>query len=121
DNGTWGGPSRSLSGAGPTSDEWITVSGGDGFRCQVDPSDPDLVYFESQDGFMGRRNLRTGQVRPIRPQNPRGKPPYRFNWNTPFILSVHTPHIVYCAGNHVFRSLQQGDDLKTISPEITRT
>src|SRR5262245_18307416 len=121
DNGTWGGPSRSLSGPGPTNDEWISVSGGDGFQCRVDPSDPDLVYFESQDGNMGRRHLRTGQFRGIRPQNPRGKPPYRFNWNTPFILSAHNPHIYYCAGNYVFRSLKQGDELKAISPEITRT
>jgi photosystem II stability/assembly factor-like uncharacterized protein len=121
DNGTWGGPSRSLSGPGPSNDDWIAVSGGDGFRCQVDPNDPDTVYFESQDGFMGRRNLRTGQVHGIRPANPRGKPPYRFNWNTPFILSVHNPHIFYCAGNYVFRSLKQGDELKVISPEITRT
>jgi photosystem II stability/assembly factor-like uncharacterized protein len=121
DNGTWGGPSRSLSGPGPGNDEWVTVSGGDGFQCRVDPNDPDLVYFESQDGFMGRRNLRTGQTRGIRPRNQRGKPPYRFNWNTPFILSVHNPHIFYCAGNYVFRSLKQGEELKPISPEITRT
>jgi len=121
DNGTWGGLSRSLSGPGPSNDDWITVSGGDGFHCQVDPTDPDLVYYESQDGFVGRRNLRTGQFRPIRPQNPRGKPPYRFNWNTPFILSTHNSHVFYCAGNFVFRSLKQGDEQKVISPEITRT
>jgi photosystem II stability/assembly factor-like uncharacterized protein len=121
DNGTWGGPSRSLSGPGPGNDDWITVSGGDGFQCRVDPNDPDMVYFESQDGFMGRRNLRTGQFRSLRPQNPRGKPPYRFNWNTPFILSVHNPHIYYCGGNYVFRSVKQGEELKVISPEITRT
>jgi photosystem II stability/assembly factor-like uncharacterized protein len=121
DNGSWGGLSRSLSGPGPSNDDWITVSGGDGFHCQVDPNEPDLVYFESQDGNMGRRNLRTGQFRGIRPQNPRGKPPYRFNWDTPFVLSSHNSHVFYCAGNFVFRSLKQGDDLKAISPEITRT
>jgi photosystem II stability/assembly factor-like uncharacterized protein len=121
DNGSWGGPSRSLSGPGPTNDEWIAVSGGDGFHCQVDPNDPDLVYFESQDGAMARRNLHTGRFHAIRPQNQRGQPPYRFNWNTPFILSVHNPRIFYCGGNYVFRSLKQGDELKAISPEITRT
>src|SRR3989442_197905 len=46
---------------------------------------------------------------------------YRFNWNTPFILSRHNSHLFYSAGNHVFRSLKKGDDLHVLSPEITRT
>jgi hypothetical protein len=51
----------------------------------------------------------------------KGKSQYRFNWNTPFILSNHNPRIYYCAGNVVFRSVKQGDDLRPISPEITRS
>jgi photosystem II stability/assembly factor-like uncharacterized protein len=120
DNGSWGGPSRSLSG-GLLNEDWIGVFGGDGFVCQVDASDPDVVYAESQDGAMGRRNLKTGQFAGIRPSAPMDQPPYRFNWNTPFILSHHNPHIFYCGGNYVFRSVKQGDDPKIISPEITRT
>src|SRR5262249_35615636 len=46
---------------------------------------------------------------------------YRYNWNTPFLLSSHNSRIFYCAGNYVFRSVKQGQDLKPISPEITRT
>src|SRR6185312_5312069 len=97
------------------------VSGGDGFVCQVDAQDSDVVYFESQDGHMGRRNIRTGEFAPIGPRNPQGQPPYRFNWNTPFILSSHNSQIFYCGGNHVFRSVTKGDDLQAISPEIART
>jgi photosystem II stability/assembly factor-like uncharacterized protein len=121
DNGSWGGPSHGLRGSGPINEDWISVGGGDGFVCRVDPSDPDLVYFESQNGNMSRRNLRTGERASIRPRAPQGSPPYRFNWNTPFILSSHNSRIFYCAGNYVFRSLKQGDDLRVISPEITRT
>jgi photosystem II stability/assembly factor-like uncharacterized protein len=121
DNGSWGGPSRSLSGRGPINEDWVTVAGGDGFVCRVDPNDPELVYFESQDGHIGRRNLKTGRAAGIRARDPEGKPPYRYNWNTPFILSSHNSNIFYCAGNHVFRSLKQGDDLRVISPDITRT
>ncbi len=120
DNGSWGGPSRSLSGA-LLNEDWIAVLGGDGFVCQVDPSDSDIVYAESQDGSMVRRNLKTGQMAGIRPNAPRDKPAYRFNWNTPFILSHHNPHILYSGGEYVFRSVEQGDDPKIISPEITRT
>ncbi len=121
DNGSWGGPSQTLDGQGPINQDWVVVSGGDGFVCRVDAYDPDLVYAESQDGRIARRNLRTGEFAPIRPRDPQGKPPYRFNWNTPFILSSHNSYIFYCGGNYVFRSVTKGDDLQPISPEIART
>ena len=121
DNGSWGGPSHSLAGRGPINEDWVVVSGGDGFVCRVDPTDPDLVYYESQDGNIYRRNLRTGEGARIRPVQGQGQAGYRFNWNTPFILSSHNPQIFYSAGNFVFRSVKQGADLKVISPEITRT
>ncbi|HEV3203287.1 MAG TPA: PDZ domain-containing protein [Gemmataceae bacterium] len=120
DNGSWGGPSHGLSG-GPINEDWIFVSGGDGFVCRVDPNEPDLVYFESQDGNIGRYNLRSGERGFLRARQQSGTKPYRFNWNTPFILSHHNPHIFYCAGNYVFRSLNRGNDLRVISPEISRT
>ena len=119
DNGSWGGPSLSFGGRGPTNDEWRFVNGGDGFVCQVDPTNPDIVYAESQDGMMMRRNLKTGASQMIRPRIVAGASPYRFNWNTPFILSHHNPRIFYSAGNYVFRSISRGTDQKIISPEIT--
>ena len=95
--------------------------GGDGFVCRVDQSDPDVVYGESQNGGMVRRNLKTGEATGLTPEAPKGDPPYRFNWNTPYILSHHNSHILYAGGNYVFRSVEQGDHLRIISPEITRT
>jgi photosystem II stability/assembly factor-like uncharacterized protein len=121
DNGSWGGPSRTLSGTGALNEDWISVGGGDGFVCRVDQNDPDWVYSESQGGFMSRRNLRTGQGAAIRPRQAQGAKPYRFNWNTPFILSHHNSKIFYCAAENVFRCVNQGRDLKIISPEITLT
>jgi photosystem II stability/assembly factor-like uncharacterized protein len=121
DNASWGGPSHVLNGTGPINEDWIFLNGGDGFVCRVDPTDADLVYFESQDGNIGRRNLRSGEMGRIRPRQSPGQMPYRWNWNTPFILSSHNPKIFYCGANYVFRSLNKGDDLRVISPEITRT
>ncbi|MBX9584005.1 MAG: PDZ domain-containing protein [Gemmataceae bacterium] len=121
DNGSWGGPSHVLRSSGPVNDDWVYVNGGDGFVCRVDPSDPDLVYSESQNGAMGRRNLRTGERGFIRPRPVKEGEELRFNWNTPFILSNHNPSIFYCAAQYVFRSVSKGDNLKPISPEITRT
>jgi photosystem II stability/assembly factor-like uncharacterized protein len=151
DNGSWGAPNRTLRSKGLINEDWIMVGGGDGFVCQVDPADPDLVYWEFQDGSMFRRNLRTGESLSIRPKAREGSPRqinwfapflisilnqpvvpflpnmvkedffFRFNWNTPFILSHHNSHIFYCGGNQVFRSVKQGQELRPISPEISRT
>jgi photosystem II stability/assembly factor-like uncharacterized protein len=121
DNGSWGGPSNTQRANGAVNEDWLYVNGGDGFVCRVDSSDPDIVYAESQDGGMMRRNLRTGASSFVRPLTTAGLGRLRFNWNTPFILSNHNPRIFYCAGNYVFRSVKQGDDMRAISPEITRT
>ena len=131
DNGSWGGPSHTLDGQGPINSDWVMVQGGDGFVCRVDPNDPDIVYSESQEGNMVCSNLRTGARASIKPRSAQvpgpggravgGQAPYRFNWNTPFILSSHNPSIVYSGGNFVFRSYKRGDEPKAISPELTRS
>ncbi|MCO6453773.1 MAG: PDZ domain-containing protein [Pirellulaceae bacterium] len=121
DNGSWGGPSRTRAGRGPANWDWVRVGGGDGFVCQADPADPDWVYYESQYGRMGRVNVSTGERARFAPATTRDGPRYRFNWKTPFLLSHQNSRIFYCAGNVVFRSLNRGDDLRPISPQITRT
>jgi photosystem II stability/assembly factor-like uncharacterized protein len=69
DNGSWGGPSqtRSLQ-AGITNADWYRVGGGDGFYTQIDPTDYNIVYAESQGGAMQRLDLRTGRSVSIRPR-----------------------------------------------------
>lgn len=119
DNGSWAGPAVSRQG-GALNEDWLSIGGGDGFVCQVDPNDPDLVYYESQNGAMGRRHLKTGERASIRPRPEQGIET-RFNWKTPFILSNFNSKIFYCAGNYVYRSLDRGNDLQRISPEITLT
>ncbi len=122
DNGTWGGPTLTLDGSGPVNEDWLSVSGGDGFMCRVDPNEPDLVYSTSQGGAMSRRNMKTGERAAIRPNPPpEGQPAYRFNWNTPFILSSANSRVFYAGGNYVFRSMDRGNNLQPISPEITLT
>ncbi|HVL14407.1 MAG TPA: hypothetical protein VM529_17680, partial [Gemmata sp.] len=122
DNGCWGLPSMSLRGGGPINEDVISLNGGDGYVCRVDLNDPDQVYAESQNGGMVRYHLRTGEKASIKPQPPQGSNVrYRFNWNTPYLLSAANSQIVYSAGNFVFKSVKKGDDAKPISPEITRT
>jgi photosystem II stability/assembly factor-like uncharacterized protein len=69
DNGSWGGPSQTRSQqAGITNADWFRVGGGDGFYAQIDPTDHNIVYSESQNGAMNRLDLRTGRSVSIRPR-----------------------------------------------------
>jgi len=120
DNGSWGGPSATRSRTGPMANDFVAIGGGDGFVCQIDPEDPDVVYCEMQYGGITRLNVQTGRRARIRPPAEEGKR-YRYNWKTPFALSHHNSRIFYSAGNYVFRSLDRGDKLRRISPEITHT
>ncbi len=121
DNGSWGVPSATRDVRGITINDWIRVGGGDGFYCQPDPTDPMTLFVEMQYGRLQRVNLATGAVVNISPIAPKGQPPYRFNWNTPLLLSPHNPRIVYYGGNYLFRSLNRGENWETISPELTAT
>ncbi len=60
DNGAWCGPSRRKAGGTPNA-YWQTISGGDGFYTAQDPTDPNIVYGESQGGNASRLNLKTGE------------------------------------------------------------
>jgi len=120
DNGSWGGPSRKRGSLGPLNSDWLRIGGGDGFICRADPNDPDVVYAEMQYGRFWRVNVATGARATLKSPAPRGKK-LRFNWKAPFLLSHHNSRIYYNAGNFVFRSLNRGDKLEVISPQISRT
>jgi len=59
DNGSWCGPSKRK---GPVNNSyWFTYAGGDGFYSAQDPTDPNIIYGESQGGNASRVNLKTGE------------------------------------------------------------
>jgi len=59
DNGAWCGPSRKARGT-ITNADWFTISGGDGFYTAQDPTDPNMVWGESQNAGIQQTNLATG-------------------------------------------------------------
>jgi len=120
DNNSWCGPSATTMPRGISNDEWITVGGGDGFYSQVDPTDANIVYAESQDGNLLRRDLRTGESRSIRPLEENDQAPrYRFQWNSPVIISAHDPKTLYYGGNHLFKTTNRGDSWERLGPDLT--
>jgi photosystem II stability/assembly factor-like uncharacterized protein len=119
DNNTWCGPSAVRSADGIANDDWFIIGGGDGFQAQMDPTDPRILYAESQDGRMNRVDRVTNERKAIRPEPAEGEPPYRWNWDTPLVISPHDPATVYVAANRVFKSTDRGHSWTPISPDLT--
>ena len=66
----------------------VTVQGGDGFYNRIDPTDSNIIYAESQDGNLSRRDLRTSESKSIRPlEDNDAAPRYRFQWNSPLMIA----------------------------------
>ncbi len=109
DNFSFGGPSRTRSASGIVNSRLVRDKGGDGFRSQVDPEDPNTVYAALQHGVIVRFDKRTGERIGIQPQPGRGEDPLRWNWDTPFIISPHSHTRLYIAADKLFRSDDRGD------------
>jgi photosystem II stability/assembly factor-like uncharacterized protein len=109
DNGSWAGPSGTLNVEGITNDEWFRTGGGDGFYSVVDPTDASVIYVESQDGNVARLETKAGERRNIRPEPPSGERPYRFDWNSPIVISPFNNRTIYFGGNRIFKSTDRGD------------
>ena len=119
DNGSWCGPSATPYNEGITNDDWFRIGGGDGFYAALDPTDPNTVYTESQDGNISRRDTRTNEARFIRPLFKEGDPPYRFQWNSPVIISSHDHNTIYYGGNFLFKSTDRGDTWTKLGGDLT--
>ena len=123
DNGSWYGPHTY-----EANNRWHSTGqypyksylGGDGMQTAVDTRDNNIIYGGFQFGFYSRINKKTGERTRITPQHDLGQRPYRWNWQTPIYLSKHNQDILYMGGNMLFRSLNQGDDWESISPDLTK-
>ena len=119
DTHSWCGPSATRHHIGITNEDWFQINFGDGMYAQIDPTDPDTIYTESQGGNIVRFNRKTGDRKTIKPHPPAGEPAYRFNWTAPIVISPHDPKKIYLGGNRVFTSPDRGDTW-TASVDLTR-
>ncbi len=127
DNGHWCGPSQTLSNQGNRKNAWVTVSGGDGFYAVPDIEKPWLVYSASQGGQIILTDMRTGDQRSIHPEPNRvgsagdamESHKYRFNWNSPIVLSPFDSKTVYFGAQVIFRTTNYGQSWDIISPDLS--
>ncbi len=120
DNGSLRAPSRTTNGNGITNADWVCTLGGDGYETQVDPTDPNIIYAEMQYGGLVRLDFKSHDAIDIQPQPGKDDPPLRWNWDTPLLLSPHSPTRLYVAANRLFRSDDHGDSWTAVSPDLTR-
>jgi len=106
--------------------DWDITAGGESGHIAVDATDEDVVFGGSYDGYLTRKNHRTGEERSVNPwpDNPMGHgaegAKYRFQWNFPIFFSPHNPRKLYAASQHLHVSYNSGESWETISPDLTR-
>jgi Sortilin, neurotensin receptor 3, len=122
DNGVWFAPSIAKD-----SDQWNyenayawkRLGGGDGMQVQVDIRDNKTVYSGSQFGFYSRKNTDGGKGLFIHPMQDLGAEAFRYNWQTPVLLSKHNPDIFYYGSNRLHRSMNKAETFETLSSDLT--
>lgn len=122
DNGVWVGAHNAPEDKGWHQQgqyPWEFIMGGDGMQIQIDNRNSDIVYTGFQFGNYFRLNLETNERAYIQPKHTLGENPYRFNWQTPILLSPHNQDILYLGGNKLMRSMNQGKDWEAISDDLT--
>jgi photosystem II stability/assembly factor-like uncharacterized protein len=102
-----------------TNDQATFLEYGDGFQVAVDPTNPRLVYSNSQNGRGYVDDLVTHEGRRITPVPADTTQRYRFNWNTAILLSPSDPHEYFYGANKLLKTADYGTTWKEISPDLT--
>lgn len=119
DTHSWMGPSATRHQIGIVNADWVQTNFGDGMYQQVDPTDPSIVYTESQGGNLVRLDRRTGNRTAIKPYPDYGDTDYRFHWTSPLVISRYDPATLFFGGNRLFISEDRGDSWRA-TPDLTR-
>ena len=120
DNNTQGGPSRTFKRSGISNADWYVVLGGDGHQPATEPGNPDIIYAQSQQGYINRIDMTNGEAVSVRPQEGIDEPFERFNWDSPILVSYHDPKRLYFGTQRVWRSENRGDSWTPVSGDLTK-
>jgi photosystem II stability/assembly factor-like uncharacterized protein len=95
--------------------EWNPVGAEEYGYIAPDPLDPNIIY----GGKLTRFDQRSREVQSVAPEAvSSGK--YRFLRTAPVIFSTVDPHVLYYAGNVLFKTTNGGHSWDVISPDLTR-
>ncbi len=119
DNNTQGGPSRTDNVHGIRNSDWFVTVFADGHQPAADPTNPDIIYSEWQEGNLVRYDRSSGEIIYIQPQPAAGEETDRFNWDSPIVISPHDSARLYFASQRVWRSDDRGDSWRAISGDLS--
>jgi photosystem II stability/assembly factor-like uncharacterized protein len=94
--------------------DWHPVGAEEYGYVAPDPLDPDVVY----GGKLTRFRHSTGDVQDVSPSLVPGK--YRFLRTAPVLFSPADPHVLFYAGNVLFKTTDGAKSWNVISPDLTR-
>lgn len=120
DNNTQYGPVRTDTVHGIMNRDWRVTLFGDGHQPAIDPTDPDILYSQWQQGNHMRVDRVTGEALYIQPQPARGEPTDRWNWDSPILISPHDPARIFVGSQRLWRSDDRGDSWTALSGDLTR-
>jgi photosystem II stability/assembly factor-like uncharacterized protein len=124
-------PSQSHRGA-ITQSDWVQPGGGESGYIAVKPGDPNVVVGGGVGSGPGMGRLihydhRSGQERVISvwPEQygmgvAASEHRYRFQWTFPVFYSRWRPEELWIAGNHIFRSTDDGHTWEIVGPDLSR-
>lgn len=148
DNGSWGVPSFTRDAFGIRNDDTWKLHWGDGMHVASDPENWRRVYTEAENGSFRRYDAltyaeifgRPGALNVSNIEEVTGKPrppaqpvsdlaafyaqmradrTFRFNWQTPFIVSPHNGRTIYLGANHLLESVDGGASWRAISADLS--
>jgi len=120
DLGTLLGPSRTTNVEGVRNRDWSVPLGADGYGVAFHPTDPDVLFMETQVGNLQRYHRPSHELVDVQPQPAPGDPPERWNWDAPILISPHDPDRVYFGSQRLWRSEDRGDSWTPVSGDLTR-
>ncbi|HKV42017.1 MAG TPA: glycoside hydrolase, partial [Blastocatellia bacterium] len=95
--------------------EWHPVGAEEYGYIAPDPLNPNVIY----GGKVTRFDRITGEVQSVAPEAVRSGN-YRFLRTQPLLFSPVDPHVLYFAGNVLFKTTNGGHTWETISPDLSR-
>lgn len=127
DNNAYCGPAFNGNTDGITNREWFKVTEGDGEWAIPDPTNPRLIWADSQNGEIVVYDRLSHESTNVRPYRETAKEDfvlatsrYRFNWESPIAFAAYDPRVAFIGANVVFETGDGGKHWKPISPDLTR-
>ena len=106
---------------------WMyAVAGGESGYIAPSPDDPNIFYAGSQGALLTKYDRRTGATRDIQVYplffsgQSAGSLKERWQWTFPIVFSPHDPTALYTSSQHLWKTSNDGQSWRQISPDLTR-